>query len=109
MEGLLLTPYFLLLIDAPHPALSLLSEPETLNHASIAFNIFILYVVQESSPLADQLQEPPARVVILLMGLEVVSQILYPGAEEGNLDLRGPRILFVQPITIDDSLPFPYI
>ncbi len=48
-------------------------------------------------------------MMILLMGLEVLRQILYPGAQEGNLDLRGSRILFVQLITIDDSFSFFYI
>ena len=109
MKGLLLTPYFLLLIDTPHPALRLLSEPKTLNHTSIAFHVLVLYIVQESSPLADQFQEPSARMMILLMGLEVVRQILYPGAEEGNLDLRGSRILFVQPITVDDSFSLSHV
>src|SRR5574340_258511 len=109
MKGLLLTPYFLLLIDTPNPAPRLLSEPETLNHTSIAFHVLVLHIVQESSPLADQFQEPSARMVILLMGLEVVRQILYPCAEEGNLDLRGSCILFVQPITIDDSFSLSHI
>src|SRR5512140_1509769 len=103
MNGLLLTPYFLLLIDTPHPALRLLSEPQTLNHTSVAFHVLVLHIVQESSPLADQFQKSSARMVILLMGLEVVRQIVCPGAEEGNLDLGGLRILFVQLIADDDS------
>ena len=60
MNGLLLTPYFLLLIDTPNPAPRLLSEPETLNHTSVAVDVFILHIVQEPAPLTDQFQEPSA-------------------------------------------------
>ena len=95
MGGLLLTPYFLLLIDTRHPALRLLSQTESLNYTSVTFRVLILHIVQKPAPLTDQLQETPPGMMVLLVGFEVFRQILDPGTQEGDLDLRRPRIFFV--------------
>jgi len=109
MKRLLLTPYFLLLIDAVHPALRLLPETETLNHVSVMFNVLFLHIIQKPAPLADQLQKPPPGMMVLHMGLEVLRQILDPGAQEGNLDFRGSGIRVVQLKVLDDSFSLFYI
>ena len=101
--------YFLLLINAPHLDLRLLPEPEPLNHRSVSLHVLAFHVIQKPPPLADQLQQAPPGVMVLLMGLEMFGQILNPGAEEGNLDLRRSRIFFVKPLVVDDSLSLFYI
>jgi hypothetical protein len=106
MKGLLHTPYFLLLKDAPHPALRLLPETETLDHASVAFHVFLLHIIKKPAPLAHKLQKSPPGMVILLVGFEVFRKIVDPAAEEGNLNLRRSRIFLMQLIIAYDSTPF---
>ena len=88
MNGLLLTPYFLLLIDTPHPALRLLSEPQTLNHTSVAFHVLVLHIVQEPAPLAYQLEQPSSRRFIVRMRAQVLRKLSDTCSEQGHLDFR---------------------
>ena len=70
------------------PFVFLSSQSETLDQFPVSFYVFFLKVIEHISPLPHQFQEPPPGMMILLVGLEVLGQILYSPAEKGDLNLR---------------------
>jgi hypothetical protein len=81
---------------------ALLPETQPGDDASIAIHIAFLQVIQQSPPLADKLQEPPAGMVIFLVHLEMLRQILDAGTEEGNLHFRGTGVSLMELVALDD-------
>lgn len=65
----------------------LLAETKPCYQLAIALHIIITEVRQETAPLANQLQETPPRVMVMLMNLQVFSQLIYAFGEQGNLNL----------------------
>ena len=61
-----------------------------------------LQVREETAPLADDLQQTPAGVVVLGMALEVLGELLHALGEKRHLHLRAPRILLVRSERLDD-------
>src|SRR3954452_21949000 len=57
---------------------SLLAEPERVDQVPVAVEVLPLQVVEKSAALTDDLQQAPTRVVILLVGLEVLGQVVDP-------------------------------
>ena len=53
----------------------LFADSEPLDNASIAANVFLLQVVQQSAPLADHFQEAATRMMVFAVGLEVLGEV----------------------------------
>src|SRR4030095_15212199 len=70
----------------------LLPNTEPLDQLGVAIRIFALQVVQQASPLTDQLQKAAARVMILRVGLEMLGQVIDALAQERDLYLGGSGI-----------------
>jgi len=64
-----------------------LSNSKPLDDPTVPFHVFSLQVIQEPPTLTDQLQQSSARVVILLVHLEVIREVSDPLTQEGNLNL----------------------
>ena len=64
-----------------------LANSKPLDDPSVTLNILALQVVQKASALSDQLQQSPARMMILLMNLEVIREVSDPLTQEGDLNL----------------------
>jgi len=64
-----------------------LSNSKPLDDPTVPFDVFSLQVIQEAPTLTDQLQQSSARVVILLVHLEVIREVSDPLTQEGNLNL----------------------
>ena len=62
-------------------------EPELGDDGPVAFDVGALQVVQQPAPLADQLQQPAARIVVMGVRLEMVGEVIDPFAEDCDLDL----------------------
>src|SRR5262245_39466003 len=69
--------------------------------------MLLAQVLEEAPALADQHQQAPAGVVVLLVGLEVVGQPVDPLRQERDLNLGGPGIAFVDPELLDEVLLLP--
>ena len=65
----------------------LLADSQAVDQVFIAVEIRLLKVIQESTTLAYEFQKTTARVVILLVGLEMLGQVVDPLAKYGHLHL----------------------
>lgn len=65
----------------------LLADSQAVDQVFIAVEIRLLKIIQESTTLAYEFQKTTARVVILLVGLEMLGQIADPLAKYGHLHL----------------------
>jgi hypothetical protein len=82
----------------------LLPKPKFLDDILISLNIRPSQVVEQSSPLTDELEKASSGVVILLVSLEMFREVIDSIAQNGNLHFRGTRVLIMQLETIDDLL-----
>ena len=58
-----------------------------INDHSITIYPVLLKIVEKSSSLSHHLQDPPSRVMILLVTFEMFGEITDPFTEKGNLNL----------------------
>jgi hypothetical protein len=86
----------------PEPPRSLLTNAERGNNLAIALDVVALDVVKEAATLGHHLQEPTPTVVVLLMGLEVVREVLNAVREERDLDFRGTGVVFMSAEFVND-------
>jgi hypothetical protein len=82
----------------------LLPKPQFLDNILISKGIRSSQVVEQSSPLTDELKKASSGVVILLVSLEMFREVIDAIAQDGNLHFRGTRVLVMQLETIDDLL-----
>jgi hypothetical protein len=80
----------------------LLPNTEPLDQLGVAIRILALQVVQEASPLTNQLQKAAARVMIFRVGLEMLGQVIDALAQERDLYLGGSGIGGVGFVRSDD-------
>src|SRR3954451_7370052 len=64
------------LIGAASSVDPLLADAQSRNQRAIAVEILALQVVEQAPALADEPQEPAARVVIFRVGLEVLGEVI---------------------------------
>src|SRR5205807_876961 len=55
---------------------ALLPDSEPVDQLAVTAGILGLQVIEQAAPLADQLQEPAAGMVVLLVRLEVLGQVM---------------------------------
>ena len=58
----------------------------------VTVGVLALQVVEQAAALADELQQPAARVMILRVRLEMFRQVVDALAEERDLDFRGAGV-----------------
>jgi hypothetical protein len=78
------------------------SQAERFDEAPVFLEIDFLEIIQESAPLADEFQKPPAGMKILFMHLEMLRQVVDPFRQQGNLNVRGAGIALMPFKLIDD-------
>ena len=80
----------------------LFADAEPLDNASITANVFLLQVVQQSTPLADHFQQAATRMMVLAVGLEMLGQVGDPSRKECDLHLGRARVVIVGPVAPND-------
>src|SRR5690606_29602408 len=80
------------------------AQTEPLDEAAVAVDVHLLQVAEESATLADEEQEPPAGVVVVLVGLEVLGEVLDPLGQQRDLDLGGTGVALVRGVLGHDGL-----
>src|SRR5690606_26962650 len=63
----------------------LFAQAELLDERVVAVHILPLEVIEQRTPLVDHHQQPTARMVVLVMLLEVLGQRQDPAGEDGDL------------------------
>jgi hypothetical protein len=64
-----------------------LADSKSLDDTTVTLNILALQVVQKPTALSYELQQSPARMMILLMYLEVIREVSDALTQEGDLNL----------------------
>jgi hypothetical protein len=78
-------------------------EPELGDDSPVALDVGALQVVQQPATLADQLEQPAPRVVVVGVRLEVVGEVIDPFAEDGDLDFGRSGVLLIEAVRLDDA------
>lgn len=84
------------------PSLQLAAETQFLDQLAVLGRIFPVDVLQMAAALAHQLEQAAAAVLVVLVGLEVLGELLDPGREDRDLYLRRTGITLVPRIRLDD-------
>src|SRR5882724_3242971 len=69
-----------------------LAQAKLLEYLMILFVVFSLEVIEHLAALAHELQQPPPRMMILDVRLEMIGQPVDAGREQCDLDFRGTRV-----------------
>src|SRR3954454_23076125 len=80
----------------------LLADAQALDQLGVAIAVLALQVVEQTPALANELQQPAARVMIFRVGLEMFGQVVDALAEERDLDLGRSGVLSVGLVAADD-------
>ena len=84
----------------------LLTDTKLSDDRTIAFDILLLEVVQKVSSVTYHLQKSAAGVVILLVNLDVFSQLVDPLGEDSDLYLGRTGVLLMQTVSLDNGCLF---
>ena len=82
-QGSRLLPYF---------RIFLLTDTQLSDQGTVTVDVLLLQVSQHRTALTNHLQQTAARVVILLVYLQVLGQLLDAGGQDCNLNLRGTGV-----------------
>src|SRR6187431_1515577 len=81
---------------------TLLTDTEPADQLRIPFRVLALQVVEKPAALADELEKPAARVVVLCVNLEMLGQVTDAFTEERDLHLGRAGIAVVGLVRADD-------
>ena len=80
----------------------LFSQTELSNDCAVTLDIVVLQVVQKVSSVTDHLLQTAAAVEVLLVGLEVLGQVVDTAGEDCDLNLRRTGVSFVSGVLLDE-------
>ena len=81
--------------------LELVPQAQFLDDLAVVVDISALQVVEQTATLSDHLEEATTTVVILLVGAEVVGQIVDALCEQRNLNASRSTVGLVRPVLLD--------
>ncbi len=70
----------------------LFTDAQLGNDRTIALNVLLGQIVQHLAALTDHFQQAAAAVVVVDVDLQVLGELLNPGGEDGDLNLRGAGV-----------------
>ena len=77
---------------------ALTADAQALNQGFVPFRVTAFQVFQEAPPPGDHRQQPPAGMMIFLMGLEMVRELLNSLAQDRYLNFWRTGVGFVNSI-----------
>ena len=83
-----------------HDYVRLVAEAKFLDELPVGIELRPLHVVQETTALANHLEQALATVVILLVRPEVLGQVVDSLREQGDLNLGGTGVGLVSPVLL---------
>src|SRR5690606_23954930 len=89
-------------LNAGRYALS--TKTETLDERAVAVDVDVLQVTQQATALTDEQEQATARVVVVLVCLEVLGEVLDALRQHCDLHLGGSGVTGVRRVLFDDRL-----
>ncbi len=86
--------------------LRLPTDAKLLDDGLVTIDITGLDIVEQPPALADDLQQTPATVMVLLVDFEVLGQVRDPLGQDGNLNLGRTGIAVMTLVAADNLLLF---
>src|SRR6185503_8063859 len=80
----------------------LLAQVEATDERAVALDVVPLQVIELPAALRDELEQTTPRVVVLLVGLEVLGERIDTLAEDGDLHFGRARVRLVGAVALDD-------
>src|SRR5215475_14067715 len=80
------------------------TNAQPVQHSAVTLGIFPLEILDQPPPLADQHEQAPPRMMVLGVLLEVLRESVDALAQDGDLNLRGPRVPLVRLELLDQVL-----
>jgi hypothetical protein len=77
-------------------------EPEIRDQAAVALEVRPLEILQKPAPTADHLQKASPTVMVVLVGIEMATEVIDPLGEQGDLNRGTPDVAFVKGVLLDD-------
>ena len=87
----------------PIPTRVLATQTEFFDQAPVALDVGLGQVVEQPTALADQQQQASPAVVVVLVLLEVLSEVCNPAGEHGDLNFRRTGVTLVGGVLGDQS------
>ena len=81
----------------------LLTDAKLGDNGTIALNVVLRHIVQQTTALADHLEQTHTAVVVLLVHLQVLGELIDPLGEDRDLHLGGAGIALVGLVVLDNS------
>jgi hypothetical protein len=82
----------------------LMSEAQVSDQLPIALQVCLPQVLQKSPPFPHHLEEAAAAVMVLLVGIEVIPEVVDSSRQEGDLDRSASPVSVMQLVFLDDFL-----
>jgi len=86
--------------------IALSSQTELADDGTVALNIRFLQIVEEVSSVTDHFLKPAAAVEVVFVGFQMFCQVVDPGGENCNLNLRGYGVALMSGVLLDNGLFF---
>src|SRR5205823_13159331 len=87
----------------PHsPCLELAAKAELLDQGAIALEVVLLEIRQEAAAPADELQQPAAGIVVVLVRAQMLGQLVDALREHCDLHLRRAGVGLTAAVLLDD-------
>ena len=88
--------------NAPIPERSELpAEAQPAYQRAVPADVFPAQVVEEPAALAHEFEQSSAAGLVVLVPAEVLSQFVYSGGKNSNLDFRGPCVSWVVSVLLN--------
>jgi hypothetical protein len=83
------------------------SEPQPFDQALVSAEVAPPQIVEQTTTLANELEQPPAGMVIFDVSLEVLGEMADPCTQQRHLNFRRTRIGRVKLVLTNDVLGAP--
>lgn len=74
----------------------LLTQTQLSDQGTVTVDVLLLQIGQQITAAADHLEQAAAAVVVMLVGLEVLGQVVDTSGQQSNLDLRRTGVTLVE-------------
>jgi hypothetical protein len=78
------------------------AQAELGDERAVALDVLFLEVLEQPATPADQLEQTPPRVEIVLVLAQVLREVRYAPRQHRDLYLGRPRVVLVRPVLLDD-------
>lgn len=82
----------------------LLSQTELFDDGTVTGDVLLLEIVEKVSSVTDHLQKASSRVMVVVVGAQMLGERVDTGGQNGDLNLGRTGVAFVRMVLFDDLL-----